>query len=61
MTTKITIDAAADELGVSKRSVRRMITSGQLRAYRIGTSTSIRIDRRDLANVMHPVVPNGKC
>jgi excisionase family DNA binding protein len=60
MPTKITIDQAADELGISRRSLRRLITSGQLRAYKIGKSRLVRIDREDLANVIHPVVPNGK-
>lgn len=52
MTTskKISLDAAANELGVSKRSVRRLITSGQLKAVRIGNTSLIRIDRDDLAS-----------
>jgi excisionase family DNA binding protein len=58
---KLTIDAAADELGISRRSLRRLITSGQLRAYRIGTGNrTVRIDRDDLTAVMHPVVPKWK-
>jgi excisionase family DNA binding protein len=60
MSRKITIEAAANELGVSRRSVRRLITSGQLRAFKIGRGSLIRIDRDDLASVIHPVVPNGK-
>jgi excisionase family DNA binding protein len=58
---KLTLNEAADELGVSKRTLRRLISSGQLPAVRIGIGTAIvRIDPDDLANVIHPVVPNGK-
>ncbi|ORB07400.1 hypothetical protein BST30_08000 [Mycobacterium mantenii] len=58
---KITLAAAADELGISKRSVRRLISNGELRAYKIGRSGQlVRIDRDDLATVMCQVVPNGK-
>lgn len=60
MGQKISLDAAADELGVSKRSVRRLISGGELRAYRLGKSSLIRIDRDDLEKVLQPVVPNGK-
>ncbi|CQD10668.1 phiRv2 prophage protein [Mycobacterium europaeum] len=61
MGQKLTIDAAADELGISRRSLRRLITSGQLRAYRIGTGNHlVRIDRDDLSTLLNPVVPNGK-
>ncbi len=60
MGQKISLDAAAIELGASKRTVRRMITSGKLRAYRIGDSSLVRIDRDDLNKVLTPVIPNGK-
>ncbi|BBY38475.1 hypothetical protein MMAN_26090 [Mycobacterium mantenii] len=61
MGQKITLAAAADELGISKRSVRRLISNGELRAYKIGRSGQlVRIDRDDLATVMCQVVPNGK-
>jgi excisionase family DNA binding protein len=60
MGQKITLDAAADELGISKRTVRRLISSGDLRAYLIGRNRLVRIDRDDLTDVMHEVVPNGK-
>jgi excisionase family DNA binding protein len=57
-----TLDEIADELECSKRHVRRLITSGQIKAYRVGKESQvIRIDREDLPNVLIPVVPNGKC
>jgi excisionase family DNA binding protein len=58
---QLTLDQACDELGISKRSLRRLISNGQLPAYRIGNGTAlVRIDSDDLAKVVHPVVPNGK-
>ncbi|ORA21350.1 excisionase family DNA-binding protein [Mycobacterium aquaticum] len=60
MGKKLSLDQAAEELGASKRTVRRMISSGKLRAYRVGDSSLVRIDRDDLAAVLQPVVPNGK-
>lgn len=48
MGQKISLDAAADELTVSKCSIRRLISSGQLRAFRVGNANIIRVDRDDL-------------
>jgi excisionase family DNA binding protein len=59
MGKKISMAAAADELGISLRGIRRLISSGELRAIRIGRQ-SIRIDVDDIAAVGKPVVPNGK-
>ena len=56
MGKKISLDAAAEELGMSKRSVRRLISTGQLRAYRIGRQM-VRIDCDDLAAALKPIVP----
>jgi excisionase family DNA binding protein len=56
----VNIDAAADQLGISKRSVRRLISSGELTAYRIGKMVAtVRIDSDDLDKLLKPVVPNG--
>ena len=60
MGQKITLDAVAAELDVSKRTVRRMISSGRLPAYRVGNSSLVRVDRDDLHSVLTPVIPNGK-
>jgi excisionase family DNA binding protein len=60
MGKKISLKAASDELGVSKSSLRRMITTGELPAVRIGKGRSIiRIDVDDLAKVVNPVVPSS--
>jgi excisionase family DNA binding protein len=55
----ITLDDAAERLAISKRGVRRLISSGKLKAYRINARI-IRIDSADLASVLEPVVPTGK-
>jgi excisionase family DNA binding protein len=60
MGQKITLAETAERLGVSKDSVRRLISSGELRAYRIGNQQSVRVDTDDLAAVLKPIVPNGK-
>jgi excisionase family DNA binding protein len=59
MGKKITLNATADELGISLRSVRRLITGGKLRAYKIGKH-SVRVDVDDIDKVLKPVIPDGK-
>ena len=59
MPKMLTIDDAAEELGVSKRTLRRLISSGSLPAYRVG-SQAIRIKPADLEKALKPVIPNGK-
>src|ERR1700739_348733 len=52
MGNKITLEQACDELGISKRSLLRLISSGQLAAVGIGNrqrnNRMIRINRDDL-------------
>jgi excisionase family DNA binding protein len=55
----ITLDDAAERLAISKRGVRRLISSGQLKAYRINARV-IRVEEDDLAKALRPVVPTGK-
>jgi excisionase family DNA binding protein len=53
---KVSIDDAAAELGISKRIVRRLITAGDLVAYRVGSLPQItRIDVDDLDKLLNPV------
>jgi excisionase family DNA binding protein len=59
MPAMFSLDQAADYLGVSIRSVRRPITSGELKAYRVGSQTSVRIKHDDLENILNPVVPEA--
>jgi excisionase family DNA binding protein len=58
MGKKISMDAAAKELGISKTGVRRLISRGELRAFRVGRAT-IRVDTDDIAKVYRLVVPSG--
>lgn len=60
MGKKISLDATAEEAGVSKRSIRRLVSSGKLRAYRIGNV--VRIDTDDLAKLLEQsvITPSGK-
>jgi excisionase family DNA binding protein len=57
MGQKITVNAAAKELGISLRGIRRLISTGELRAYRVGTTVSVRVDRDDIEALFKPVVP----
>lgn len=49
----LSIAAAAEYLDVSKDTVRRLISQGDLKAYRIGRS--IRIHPRDVMKALKPV------
>jgi excisionase family DNA binding protein len=55
MGKKLSLGAAADELGVCKRTVQRLITSGELPAYKIGTKI-VRVDADDVAALLKPMV-----
>ena len=48
-------DEAAEFLGVSPKTVSRLIALGELPASRVGSRRAIRIHRRDLEKVMKPV------
>ena len=50
----LSITTAATELDCSELTIRRMISRGELRAYRVGPRL-IRIKRRDLERAMRPV------
>jgi excisionase family DNA binding protein len=57
---KVTIDDTMRELNLSKRSVRRLISDGELRAYKL--RGAVRIDRDDIERMLraNQVVPDGK-
>ena len=44
----ISLPDAAEQLGVSTRTVRRMIAEGRVKAYRYRTGGHLRLDPRDL-------------
>ena len=52
---KITIQAAADRLGVVPRTIRRRIADGTLPAYRVRGSRAIRVDERDVDALLEPI------
>ena len=51
---QLTIAEAAELVGVSRDTIRRMIGRGQLKAYRYGVRV-IRIDEADLLRARRPV------
>lgn len=50
----ITIQAAAERLGVGNQTVRDFVSRGQLPAYRIG-GRILRVDAADVAALVRPV------
>jgi len=52
----LSIADAAKERGCSTDTIRRMVSRGDLKAYRLGPRL-IRIRRRDLERAMRPVTP----
>jgi excisionase family DNA binding protein len=50
----ISMDAAADALGVQKRTIQRLIASGELPAYKVGTKI-VRVDSDDVAKLLKPM------
>lgn len=57
MTTKLlTLDQVADQLVVSKRTVRQLISTGRLPAVYVNQRI-IRVAEADLAKMLRPVVP----
>ncbi len=51
----VSINDAAELLGISHFTVRRMIQRGTLKAYRPAGTSAIRIRRRDLERAMKPI------
>lgn len=56
--TQLSVAEAADFLGVSKDTIRRMIAAGELAAWRYG-SKLIRIDVEALYKARRPVTPTA--
>ena len=54
----LTVAEAADELAVTERFIRKLISNGQLRAVKVGTRV-VRIRRTDFEDLLRParVVP----
>lgn len=54
----LTQDEAADYLKITSRTVRRMVATGQLPAYRLGPRL-LRIDLADVDALLRPVPTAG--
>ena len=46
---------AADELGVTDRTIRNYIKRGELRGYRVRGSRLVRLDRADVDRLLTPI------
>lgn len=55
----ITLQSAAEQLGVSEKSVRRYVALGKLPAYRVGGRRLLRIDEADLDRLIERVPTVG--
>ena len=51
---RIDINAAATYTGLSTKTLRRLIRSGQLRAYRAVSARAVRVDTADLDAMFVP-------
>jgi excisionase family DNA binding protein len=56
---RITIQQAAEYLGVSTWTVRRRIADGTLTGYRITNSRAIRLDRAEVEQLLRPIPTTG--
>lgn len=54
----VTLEAAADYLGVAPLTVRRRIASGALKAYRLGPRI-VRVDLADVDALLTPIPAGG--
>lgn len=54
----LTIRSAAEKFGVSERTIRRRIASGELPAYRLGPR-SIRLRAEDVEALAKPIPAGG--
>lgn len=55
--TLITTGEFAKRIGVHPRTVRRMISAGKIRGYRVGSL--LRIDEDEIAQILVPVPTRG--
>jgi excisionase family DNA binding protein len=60
MGKKITLEDAADHTKTHKRTMRRWISNGKLKAYKVPGTRCLRIDIDDLEALFEPVTPSGK-
>lgn len=51
---RVSIQQAAETFGMSEKTIRRWISAGRLKAYRVGTRM-IRVDRDSLLAIQRPM------
>ncbi|WP_082683836.1 MULTISPECIES: helix-turn-helix domain-containing protein [unclassified Mycobacterium] len=51
---RLTLHQAAERVGLSEKTLRRYVSDGRLRAYRVG-ARAIRIDTADLDALSRPI------
>ena len=58
----VSLEVAAETLGVSPKTIRRMIAAGEITGYKVGAGSAgrrpIRVDAADLDALLHPI-PTG--
>jgi excisionase family DNA binding protein len=54
-----TINAVAERYDVSPKTVRKLISRGELAAYRLGSTRSIRVDLDEADELLRPVPTAG--
>lgn len=54
----LTLQEAADRLGITERSVRNFIARGDLPGYRLSTR-SVRVDANDVDALLRPIPTTG--
>lgn len=53
------IAAGAEQVDVSQNTIRRLISKGELKAYRVGSTRVIRIDLDELDALLRPIPTAG--
>jgi len=56
----LSVQEAADFLGLSVSTIRRYIRDGRLPAYRVAGERLLRIKRSDLEKLLDPIFEEGK-
>jgi excisionase family DNA binding protein len=55
MSTLFNLEQAAGYLSVSRRTIQRLISQGDLPAYHVGDTRVVRIKQEDLDGIMTPL------
>lgn len=55
----VSIDQAAEYASVSAKTIRRRISDGSLRGFRLGKGRTIRVDLNDVEQLLHEIPTAG--